>query len=473
MKRHALADGELRATAVVLALLAAACGGENPNEPSSDVEAPWELVAAVDRAPDPDVVAVRLVAERSEHEILPGRRTELLTFSGAFPGPLIHAKKGDRLLVELDNRLSEPTTLHFHGMRVPNAMDGVPGETQPAVLPGERFTYDFVVPDAGVFWYHPHHDSLAALGSGLFGAVLVDEPGEEPDLGDEVVLVLSDVDVEAPATPDPGDIPQVIAGSEGKLVLVNGKWRPTLEATPGRRQRWRVLNAARSRFFKLALPGHTFLQIGGDGGRNEHPLEVAEPLITPGERLDLLVEPRGAAGTSLELVALPTKRGLPLPESDAVTLLDVRMVAGSRPPSPPLPPLERALEPLDAGAAERVSVALTVDDEPDDASMGINGVPYFESEPIHARPGDTQLLVVENQTPYDHPFHLHGFFFEEVDANGAAVRPIQRKDTVNLPPLETRRLLVHYDDRPGMWMFHCHILDHAQAGMMGMIHLMQ
>jgi FtsP/CotA-like multicopper oxidase with cupredoxin domain len=473
MKRGDVARFDLRSVPLAIPLLLLAACGADGATPGRGGDPSVELVTARDRDPDPDVVSVRLVAARTEQEVLPGRQTELFTYSNAFPGPLVRAKRGDRLIVELDNRLSEPTTLHFHGMRVPNAMDGVPGETQSAVLPGTTFTYDFVAPDAGVFWYHPHHESLAALGAGLFGAVLIDEPDEEPELGDEVVLVLSDLSLDAQGRrePDGVDTATMLAGNEGKVVLVNGRARPTLDATPGRRQRWRVLNAARSRYFELSLAHHSFLQIGGDGGRSEYPVEVRTPVVTPGERLDLLVEPRGAAGTFVELVALPISRGLPFPESDAVTLLDVRMIKGSGPPSPPLPALERAMTPIDASSASRIPIALTLHEGEDATSMGINGVPYVDGEPIHARVGDTQLLIVENQTPFDHPFHLHGFFFEEVDANGTAFHPLARKDTVNVRALETRRLLVHYDERPGMWMFHCHILDHAQAGMMGMVHL--
>ena len=423
---------------------------------------------------EPHAVTVRLTAAATTHELLPGRTTELLTSSGAYPGPLIRARRGDHLRIELENRLSEPTTLHFHGMRVPNAMDGVPEVTQAAALPGERFTYDFDATDAGLFWYHPHHESLAALGAGSFGAILVDDPEEERELGDEVVLVLSDLTLDEGGArkPEPYDAATIIAGREGNVVLVNGHVRPTLEAKAGRRQRWRVLNAARSRYFKLSLAGHTFLHIGSDGGRAELPVEVLEPVITPGERLDLLVEPLGTPGTSTELVALPIARGLPLAASEPVTLLDLHVGERSGPPSPALPSLARSIARLDPAGATPVPIALTMDEGEKETTMGINGVAASHGEPIHARVGDTHLLVVDNQTPFDHPFHLHGFFFEEVDATGNFLFPRRLKDTINVPPLATRRLLTRYDDRPGMWMFHCHILDHAEAGMMGMIHVM-
>lgn len=467
-----------RAVQSTLAIVAVLVGCSAPDgaEPEAD-QPPGVRVAgltyAADLDPEPGVVSVKLAAEEHRFRVLPGAITTLETFAGSLPGPVIRAKRGDRVQVELMNRLSHPTTIHFHGVRLPNGMDGVPDVTQPAVAPGARFTYDFRAVDAGVYWYHPHYDSLGALGTGLFGVLVVDEPEEEPELGDEVLLVLSDLTLDANgalATPA-SDAETVLVGREGNVVLVNGKPRPTFEATPGRRQRWRILNSARSRYFRLGLAGHAFLQIGSDGGRLESPLTVAEPVITPGERLDLLVEPRGELGTKLELVALPITRAVGREPPPATPLLDLALVASNAAPSPPLPALTRSLAPIDTRGAETVPIALTIDDARADVTMGVNGIAFAHHAPVLARVGTTQILAIENHTPFDHPFHLHGFSFQELDENGNSLRPIQPKDTLNVPALATRRVAVSYDDRPGMWMFHCHILDHAQAGMMGMIHL--
>jgi FtsP/CotA-like multicopper oxidase with cupredoxin domain len=458
-----------------LVLLLNGCGARADDVTVDDDPrvAPGGLTYAADRDPDPAVVSVRLVAEERRLRVVADTLTALKTFSGSLPGPVIRATRGARVVVELTNRLPQPTTLHFHGVRLENGMDGVPDVTQPAVPPGGVFTYDFQAVDAGLYWYHPHHDSLGALGAGLFGALLVDDPDDEPELGDEVLLVLSDLTLDASGaiiTPEP-DAEDVLLGREGNVVLVNGKQRPTFEATPGRRQRWRILNSARSRYFRLGLPGHTFLQIGSDGGRLERPVTQAEPVITPGERLDLLVEPQGELGATLELLALPLTRALGREPSPAVPLLELSLVPSSAPPSPPLPALTRSLAPIDTRDAETVPLALTVDDTEGDVTMGVNGIPFAHHAPVHARVGTTQILAIQNHTPFDHPFHLHGFSFQELDANGASLRPLQSKDTLNVPALTTRRVAVAYDDRPGMWMFHCHILDHAQVGMMGMIHL--
>jgi len=444
------------------------------DQPNAGAATPLSLAEAVDRDPRPDVVAVTLVAEPVVRELQPGRTVHLSGYSGNVPGPLIRAKPGDLVEVHLDNHLTEPTTLHFHGVRVPNAMDGVPDMTQPAVLPGQSFDYSFVVPDAGLYWYHPHYDSVAELGSGLYGPILVADPSDPPGLGDEVVLVLSDLGVDQNGQPlPPASTPDgIVSGSEGSVVLVNGLVHPRLDVAVGRRLRLRVLNAARSRYFKLGIAGQSFTVIGGDGGRFSAPLTVTEPVVTPGERLDLLVTPSGAEGSTLELVARPVSRGVPLPESAEAPLVGLELVANASSASPPLPSLARAITPLDTSVASEVPIALTLNADETEVVMGIDGVPGSQAEPVHAQVGATQILVVTNMTPYNHPFHLHGFFFEPRREDGSPLLPLERKDTIDVPPVSRVKLAVTYDDRPGMWMFHCHILDHAEAGMMGMLHVM-
>lgn len=452
------------------ALFASACAAS----PSPSGRDDLGLFVAKDLDPSADVVAVELIARTSTHDVMPDRPSSFATYSGFLPGPLIRAKRGNTLRVHFENQLEEATTIHWHGVRVPNAMDGVPEMSQSAVQPRAAFDYSFELPDAGLFWYHPHQNSVVQVGSGLYGAILVEDPDEPPDLGDEVVLVLSDAslgvdgEVLAPAT----DVNAVLAGNEGNVLLVNGRVYPTLPASSGRRQRWRILNAARSRYFELGLEGHSFLQIGSDGGRVETPIDVANPVLAPGERLDLLVTPKGDSGTSVDLMSLAYSRGLPLPRSQPQPLVKVEFV-NDRPSSPPLSLPPSSLAPLDIGGAERVSIALTIDSERDGIRMGINGVAFGEAEPVHARVGSTQVLVVDNKSPYSHPFHLHGFFFQALAADGSPERPLAFKDTIDIPPLSRRELATRYDDRPGMWMFHCHILDHAEVGMMGMIHVMR
>lgn len=459
----------------LLAVVATGCAADRPSQPEG-----WDSAVALRPAVDldarPEVVEVDLTARIEELELVPGKRTPAWTYDGGLPGPLIRARVGDRVIVHLRNELSAPTTVHWHGVRLLAEMDGAPGHSQPETPPGGSFTYDFVVPDAGLTWYHPHVDSAVQAGNGLYGPLLIEDPGEPAELGDELVLVLSDISVRDDGTladPDVGGNLGTLFGREGDLLLVNGRVNPVIEARAGLRQRWRIVNAARARYYQLVIADHRFTRIGGDGGLLEHPVETDRILLTPGERADVLVAPRGAPGSTLSVRWVPYDRGygatFARPEVEAFRL---RLADESPAEDEPLPEVARDIAALDAAGATRVDLKLTLREGPGDVVMGINGVASWEAEPLVAAVGETSVWTVENTMAFDHPFHLHGFFFQVLGADGTPVRPMEWKDTVNVPVDGAARFAVRYDNRPGMWMFHCHILDHADAGMMGMLHVL-
>ena len=252
--------------------------------------------------PDPGIVEIEMEAQVATVEIAPGLEVEAWTYNGLIPGPLVRVNVGNRLIVHFTNRLPVPSTIHWHGLRIPIEMDGVPGYSQPAVEPGESFTYDFIVPDAGIYWYHPHVMSAAQVGFGLSGAFLVEDPDEDVGVSDDLVILLSDIDLTEDGVLQPADTGGSTAmafGREGNHVLVNGRKTPSLDARSGAPQRWRVVNAAKSRYFKLDLgEGHRFMKIGGDGGLLEYPVEQDFLVLGAGERADVIVTPRG--GTRFE-----------------------------------------------------------------------------------------------------------------------------------------------------------------------------
>ncbi|WP_437298272.1 multicopper oxidase family protein [Sorangium sp. So ce426] len=425
----------------------------------------------------PGVLEVDLTARVEDVEIVAGTKTPTWTYNGGLPGPLLRARVGDRVIVHFRNELPAPTTVHWHGVRLQAAMDGAPGHSQPETPPGGGFTYDFVVPDAGLYWYHPHVDSAVQAGNGLYGPLLVEDPDEPAALGDELVLVLSDISVREGGLledPEAGGNLGTLFGREGDLLLVNGRVNPVIGARAGLRQRWRIVNAAKSRYYQLLITDHRFTRIGGDGGLLEHPVEEDRILLTPGERADVLVTPRGAPGATLSVRWVPYDRGYGTtfgrPEVEAFRL---RLADEPLAEDEPLPAIARGIEALDTAAARRVDLQLTREEGPGDLVMGINGVPSWEAEPLVAAVGETAVWTVENTMEFDHPFHLHGFFFQVLGADGQPVRPLAWKDTVNVPVDGAARFAVRYDNRPGMWMFHCHILDHADAGMMGMLQVVR
>src|SRR5919201_6120508 len=184
-------------------------------------------------------VAVKLAAREVEWEYAPGRSLPGNTVNGQVPGPTIEAEVGDTLVVEFTNELSEPTTIHWHGLRVPADMDGTES-VQRAVEPGESFEYRFAVPDAGTYWYHSHVNETEQLERGLYGALIVREPGE-PTFDGERVLLLDDLKLGPDGDVAPfGDEHEHHEGREGEVRLVNGRQEPELEMRGGMIERWRV-----------------------------------------------------------------------------------------------------------------------------------------------------------------------------------------------------------------------------------------
>jgi FtsP/CotA-like multicopper oxidase with cupredoxin domain len=461
-------------TLLVGLAVAAGCAPES-TKPQSGQPLGWDdgirLPPAEDLNPDPKVVELNLEGRPGMFSLVPGGLTPMLTYNGLVPGPMIRARVGDRVVVHFTNALADETTIHWHGLRVPAEMDGAPGHSQPAIPPGGTFLYDFVVPDASTFWYHPHVNSAVQEGNGMYGAFIVDDPAEPAGLGDEVVMVLSDLDVKEDGTLQPqdggGDL-ATLFGREGNVLLVNGKVNPTFKARPGLRQRWRFINAAKSRYYQIALDGHSFTRIGGDGGLLTAPVEVSQPVLTPGERADLLVVPEGESGSRLVVRWVPFDRGFGSTFNRPPVDLFTVELEGTRAETPPLPAIARSITPLSTAGATPITLSLDqVSTVP--FKLGVNGVAFENSEPIMADIGETQVWTVTNTVPFAHPFHLHGFFFQILDPPG----PLEWKDTFNVPVDGTIQLVVRYDERPGMWMFHCHILDHADAGMMGMLHVME
>jgi FtsP/CotA-like multicopper oxidase with cupredoxin domain len=467
---------------VAAALLGLGCAAGAPSpEPAGRPAQPagWadelQLAEATDLNPSPTIVEVALDARPASLQLMPGVTTPSWTYNGTVPGPLIRAHVGDRVIVHFTNHLPESSTVHWHGVRLPAAMDGVPGHTQQAVATGGAFDYSFVVPDASLFWYHPHFDSAAQVGDGLYGPLLVEDPSEPADLGDPTVIVLSDVALNADGTlEDPtasGDF-GTLFGREGNVLLVNGKVLPTLLARPGLRQRWRIVNSAKSRFFQLAMEGHTFVQIGNDGGFLEAPVETDRVLVLPGGRVDLLVVPTGAAGSTVAVREVPYDRGYgsTFGRSDE-PLFNIRFTDDAPVVDAPLPPRLRTIAPLALDTAVSRSIDLTQDVVDNKLVLGINGIPFSDSQPFTAHTGDTEVWTINNTTDWDHPFHLHGFFFQPLDDAGAPLPSPEWRDTFDIPQHKTKMIAVKYDDREGMWMFHCHVLDHAEGGMMGMLML--
>jgi len=272
--------------------------------------------------------------------------------------------------------------------------------------------------------------------------------------------------------PDP-DSPQgqmdMENGREGDVLFVNGRIMPTLSIRRGEVQRWRVINASGARVYRLALAGRTLLHVGDDGGLFERPAEVSEVLLANSERVELLVRGDGEPGTGTVLQTLPYNRYVPQTRpADWNRTRDMLTLATS--PAPPLRPVAlpaalRVIPVLDTADAVATRVVVLSQGLINGKAMDMNRIDFS------GRLGTTEIWEIQNVVGMDHPFHLHGFHFQVLDRNGVPAPRRSWKDTVNVPAHETVRIIVRFDGYPGKWMFHCHILDHEDQGMMGVLEL--
>lgn len=413
-------------------------------------------------APGRSVVQIELDAREVDWAFSPDRTTRAWGFNGQVPGPVLQARVGDVLAVRFTNRLPEPTSIHWHGLRIPAPMDGTDMVQHP-VAPGETFTYRFRLPDAGTFWYHPHVNETEQLERGLYGALIV-RGDDEPELDAERVLVLDDVklDREGQIKP-PGGWMEKHDGRQGPTRLVNGRQEPELTMAAGQIERWRIVNASSARYVRLSLGGLPFRILGTDGGLVEGPVTVQEVLMTPGDRLDLAVGPF-APGQTIEVTSLRyDRRTIARSRNERFATLRIGAEAPSRAVIPSRLRKIDSLVPEHAPPTREVHFGVrpslrTV------VKFVVNKQPHHRDKPVKV--GETQVWELVNDTLMDHPFHLHGFFFQVLSVNGKPPAFRSWEDTVNLPPRSRVRIAWKADERVGEWMYHCHILEHHQSGMM-------
>ena len=415
---------------------------------------------ATDAQPSPAPAEVKLEAGEGMVE-LAGVQARLLTYNGVFPGPLIRAREGQALQVRFTNRLAEPTNLHFHGLHV-SPTDNHDNVFM-AVQPGQTFTYELTVPPGygGTFWYHPHrHGQLARqLWQGLAGPLLIDPASPPATLSgiEEHVVLIKDIGI-AEGRPEPHRGADWARGKSGRIVLVNGQVQPQIWSRDSL-VRLRLINACNARALLLARADALPLAvIGRDGHLLEAPQLLEDVLLTPAQRLDLLLALGGEG--AVELLHKPYNRGARREPSRAAHLFSVRPQVGSAPRA--LPDSLPAVERLDPGnVAVRRSFKMAM------AFLAPDG--QGQLAPVQAHLGDLELWEITNVDTQDHVFHLHTWPFQVWRRDGVAATETGWHDTINLTPGERVELLIPFRDFAGRSVFHCHIAEHGDAGMMGII----
>jgi FtsP/CotA-like multicopper oxidase with cupredoxin domain len=424
--------------------------------------------------------------------------TGVWSFNEQFPGPVQRFRRGDSVHFAVKNQLPQDTAVHWHGVRVPNAMDGVPHVTQHPIPPGGSFDYRFTLRDSGTFWYHPHQSSFEQVPRGLYGALIVEED-EPPQVDRDEVWVLSDIKLDArqQQVEDFGRILDVANdGRVGNQILVNGLVagaQRKLEVRAGERLRLRLLNTASARFFRLAIDGHAASIIAFDGqGVVPHPLPAEGLPLGPGMRVDLIIDCMGQPGQSFAVRDLGRPPIVPATQLGTLAY-GAQSALRSKPLSAPIalvpnqiaePDLGKVVDHyiIFQGGMRGAPIIGLVDGKPSRiqqimAKEGLAWTMNYNAqhehalmhEPfLHLKQGEHVLLHMINETDFVHPMHLHGHFFRVMAVNGVANPQREWRDTVIMGPRQSVDV-AFVADNPGEWMYHCHILDHAAGGMMGTI----
>jgi FtsP/CotA-like multicopper oxidase with cupredoxin domain len=429
-----------------------------------------------------------LTLAQSNVAVWPNTTTQAVAINNSYPGPTVRIQKGQTLNVEFRNQLNQPSNIHWHGLVVPEKMDGHPKD---AIAPGGSYTYTFpIIQRAGTYFYHahPHEQTGAQVYKGFSGFFIIDDP-DEAKLG----LPTGDYDIplliqDRRAASQPQfiynpSVMEVMDGFLGDIALVNGTPDAYLEVSRTL-YRFRILNGSNARVYKLAFSDNrTFHVIGTDGGLIDAPVPVTSSLLSPGERVDILVDfSSNQLGQSVSLKSLPFAAGGMGTYRQGIEMNVLRFdVARSESSGGKIPASLTPIAYYNPNDAVRTrTFMLTI-------QMAMNGMHQINGKVFEMNRIDETVPLRElerwqivNYTDEFHPMHVHGVLFQVLDrADSPSVflkenrgnpnlAPVDKgwKDTVLVNPNETVNLLIRFDNYAGIYLLHCHNLEHEDDGMM-------
>lgn len=417
----------------------------------------------------PRLFEATLTAAPSQTQFIPGVNTQVWSFNGQVPGPMIEVNEADTVRINFVNNLAQDSTIHWHGIPVPPPQDGLP---QDPIPPGASKVYQFTLPRgvSGTFWYHPHPhmNSAEQIFRGLAGMFVI-RGTRDPLAGlEQKQLFVTDLRLDGQAAIPPNSDNDRLQGREGNHLLVNGRELPRISIRPGSIQRWRIVNATNARFLRVALTNHTLTLVGTDGGLLRSPVSRSEILVSPAERIEVLVTANQGAGSTHQLLAMPYDRGKigqPGPSAQ-IAVATLAYTSDAPVPTPRIPSALRTIERLDS-PVKRQAVIFQFNGT---NQFLVNGKVFdLNRVDLRSDAGVLEEWEVTNLAGMDHPFHVHQGQFQIVSRTKGGRTDnelLAWKDTFNMTPGEVVRFRMAFP-RKGLNVFHCHILEHEAHGMMG------
>nr|WP_255633252.1 multicopper oxidase family protein [Demequina sp. TTPB684] len=402
-----------------------------------------------------------------------GATARMLSYNGSVPGPTLHLRPGDRIRVRLVNDLDKPTNLHTHGLLVSPEDNG--DNPFLSIGPGEAFDYNIHLPDdhpAGVFWYHPHRHGLVAdqVFGGLYGAIVVDD--EDWSGGAPRVAVVSDTTLSRGGVADVSAMDRM-QGRLGQTVLVNGHVAPRLAAPGGSSERLLIINACVSRYLDLDFGGREMTVRGFDSGAFVPPFARKRVLVPPGGRVDLDAPvadaPTGLVARAYDIGGMGMMRGGGADPADATLFTIVPGVAARRAPSPASSPSPSPPRDLRGATVDRArTLTLSMGMGGGGMSFTIDGRTFDGARIDHeVELGAIEEWTLRNTSTMAHPFHLHTWPMQLMGDNSEG--QVDIRDVVDVPAGQEVTVRIAFDRHSGRTVFHCHILDHEDLGMMGVV----
>ena len=464
-----------------------------------------------DAAAAPGARTIHLDARTVSWELAPGRTVKAMAYNGRVPGPEIRVREGERVRIVLRNSLAEPTTIHWHGVDVPNAMDGVPDVTQKPVQPGETFVYEFEARPAGTRWYHTHVQEHRQMDLGLAAPLIIEPAAPEPMPYDrELTLVLDDWATGAAEALPPtregtaggrGTMGGMMGGmmrgggmmggrSTGGMMgrgaamhepaydtmTINGKAYPAtapLRVRKGERVRLRLINASNEHTHVVRMAGHRLHVTHTDGNPLDSPVPVDAIPIAPSERYDVVVTAEhpgawllhctlpghAAAGEQMAVLYEGHSAAKPPPAESGLDGLRLWQYGLGR---------GRQVLPSPGGAMRMFEQTLS------GGMMGsdlwtINGKVWPRTDPLSLARGERAVVRFRNMSMEAHPMHLHGQSFRLLAINGVRFEAPIVKDSLDVEGHMSSAVVEFSANNPGDWLFHCHKPMHMDGGMISLV----